>query len=113
MSVFNTDYSRVSLYEVEICLRCLEDDVKYRHQTYEQSMATWCALQLIAIDLIDPQLMHRTDAKLYYPTINDIIQNIYDMLKEIVVNKSVDLHKEKENTVSPIPEIKPVFRPTC
>lgn len=87
MAVFNTNYSRVSLYEVELCLRCMLDDVKYRHQTYEQSLSIWQALQLIARDLLDPQLMHRSDAKLYYPAMDEIIQNIYDILREKCFNK--------------------------
>lgn len=76
------DYSKISLYEVSLCLDYIESNIKNLTQTRDEYIAIWRSLQWIARDLIDPSLMQHYDAKLYYPNMNATIQRIYDILLE-------------------------------
>lgn len=75
------NYSNVNLGEVELCLRFFEDNAKNRQQEPQGYFAIWKSLQIASRELTDPRLMHRSDARLYYPKMNEIIMRTRDYLK--------------------------------
>lgn len=76
------DYGNVNFGEIELCLMYIKDNIQCKKYNQKEYLSIFKALSLLSHELRNPRLMYRSEARLYYPKMNELIFEISDLLQE-------------------------------